>query len=166
MKNLVLNALLVVLSTAGCKSSTDQQPAKLQPASAPDVGHVEKLFQVLDETERIRVGFLEQTNYKSGRVVYWVYGPSYKLKLGYLLPNNRAYKFRWQAGQRISGEDQFPADTMNSNVRRVLDYDDTVVIEAISQKEVADDLLKGRYGKPKKKETAKAAGCGDGCGDE
>ena len=162
MKNLVLTALFVVLSSAGCKSK-DQQSAKLQPASAPDVGHVEKIFQVLDETERTRVGFLEQTNYKSGRVVYWVYGPSYKLKLGYLLPNNRAYKFRWQAGQRISGEDQFPADTMNSNIRRVLDYDDTVVIEAVSQREVAGDLLKGRYGKPEKKD---AAGCGDGCGDE
>ena len=165
MKNLVLTALVVVLSTAGCRSrnSSDKQQAKLQSATAPDVGVVEKLFSVLDERERTRVGFIERNDYKSGRVVYWVYGPHYKLKLGYLLPNNRAYRFRWQAGQRIAGEDEFPADTMNSNVRRVLDYGAPVVIEAIGQKELAGELLKGRYAEPK----AEAGTDGtDGCGDE
>ena len=127
---------------------------------------MQTLYQVLDEKERNRVGFVEKTSYDSGRIVFWVYDASYKMKLGYLLPNNRAYKFGWAAGKRIDAETAFPADTVSSNVRRVLDYGATVVIEQISQKQVAAELLKGRYDKPEDKQDEGGEGDADeGCGD-
>ena len=133
MKSLFLPALL--LFAVACGKSTVHETAKVSSGLRAEVGVVETVYEVLEEMARTRVGFVNKTSYDSGRIVYWVYGPGYREKMGYLL----------------------------ANVRRVLGHDKVVVLEPIDQKELAKQLLKGRYDKPKADDKA---GCGCGCGDE
>ena len=163
MKYRVLFASLLVALGACGSSKKDSDQAEMPSAGRPQVGVVETLFEVVDEKGRQRIGFVEKTSYDSGRIVFWVYGPKYREKQGYLLPNNRAYKYDWHAGERTPSETEFAADTMNSNVRRVLEYTDSIVMVQVDQAAIANELLKKRYAKPA--QTAEAAGCGCGCGE-
>lgn len=158
MKSLFLPALL--LFAVACGKSTVHETAKVSSGPRAEVGVVETVYEVLEEMARTRVGFVNKTSYDSGRIVYWVYGPGYREKMGYLLANNMAYKYEWlPGGKRV--EKALVADTRYSNVRRVLGHDKVVVLEPIDQTELAKQLLKGRYDKPKAD-----GGCGCGCGDE
>jgi hypothetical protein len=156
MKILLLPAVLVLL--VGC-SRPSPQPDALGEWK-PEIGLVESIYQVLDKKSRERVGFVDKTSYDSGRLIYWVYGPDRKEKLGYVLPNNSAYRFVWHAGYRDPEAQSIGADKMSFNVRRILDYDKVVDLEPIDQEELADEMLAGRYGK--KEEGAEPASTEEG----
>ena len=159
MKSLFLPALL--LFAVACGKSADHETAKVSGGRSAEVGVVETVYEVLEELDRTRVGFVNKTSYDSGRVVYWVVGPNYRDRMGYVLANNRAYKYEYvPGGKRV--ETALVADTRNANVRRVLDHNKVVVLVPISQDALRKQLLKGRYDKPKA--PAKAEGCGGGCG--
>jgi hypothetical protein len=166
MKNRVLFASLVV-AIAACGSSKKKDKKAEVPAGArPEIeAVVESLLEVVDERSRQRVGFIEKTSYDSGRIVYWVYGPKYREKMGYLLSNNRAVAFEWHAGERTKREIEYPADTMKSNVRRVLRYTDSIALVEVSQEAIARELLKARYAKPEDEKAGDDEGCGCGCGE-
>ncbi len=146
MKSLLLPALL--LFAVACGHSTKHQTAKVSHGLRAEVGVVETVYEVLEEMDRTRVGFVNKTSYDSGRVIYWVFGPEYKEKLGYLLTSNRAFKYEWLPGG-TRAETALVADTRNSNVRRILDHDKVVVLVPIDQDTLSKQLLKGRYDKPK-----------------
>ncbi|MHC4957607.1 MAG: hypothetical protein ACYTGN_04465 [Planctomycetota bacterium] len=159
MKYRVLFAsLAVAIAACGSSKKKDSDESELPAGARPEVeAVVEALYEVVDEKGRQRVGFVEKTSYDSGRIVFWVYGPKYREKLGYLLPNNRAVAFEWQAGERTKREIQYPADTMNSNIRRVLQYTDSIAMVPVEQTAIAKEMLDKRYAKPEKTE-------GEGCG--
>jgi len=163
MKSLFLPALL--LFAVACGKSADNETAKVSTGPRAEVGVVETVYEVLEEMARTRVGFVNKTSYDSGRIVYWVYGPGYHEKLGYLLTNGRAYKYEWLPGGKRA-ETALAADTRNSNVRRVLGHDKVVVLEPIGQDELAKQLLAGRYDKPKAAGEEDGCGSACGCGDE
>lgn len=147
MKSLLLPALL--LFAVACGQSTRHETAEVPHGLRAEVGVVETVYEVLEEMDRTRVGFVNKTSYDSGRVIYWVLGPDYREKLGYVLTNNRAYKYEWLPGG-TRAETVLVADNRNSNVRRILDHDKVVVLEPIDQDVLSRQLLKGRYDKPEK----------------
>lgn len=163
MKNLVLPALLVlVVLPVGCRSK-DKKKAQLPDGRTPEIGVIETLYQVLDEKSRDRVGFVQKMKYDSGRILYWIYGPTYRGKQGYMLTNNIAFKYAWVNGKRV--EQKLSADTINAQVRRVLGYGYQVVLEEIDQREVAKQQLGDRYKKDSaKKPDGEGCGAGDACG--
>ncbi len=154
MKSLLLPALL--LFAVACGKSTDHETAKVSHGLRAEVGIVDTVYEVLEEMGRARVGFVNKTSYDSGRVIYWVLGADYRETLGYVLTNNRAYKYEWLPGG-TRAEKALVADTRNSNVCRILDHDKIVVLVPIDQDTLSKQLLKGRYDKPKD---------GGGCGGE
>jgi hypothetical protein len=146
MKKALLPALLI-LAVACSKRS--QRVEEIPTASTPRVGLVVKMYEGLDLKSRVRVGFVEKTKYDRGDVIYWVTGPDHREKVGYVLPNNQAYKYVWEVGKRRAEPEFLGADVMTYQVRRILDYDKTVAMEPIDQEEVARQLAPNGYEKPK-----------------
>lgn len=126
------NPLLFVtlLLVAACKQPTKAE----QPDSrtAPTVGRVESVWEVLDKDTRERVGFVERYRYDDGRMIYWVKSTSRRVKRGYITPNNNAYQYVWIAGQRTEKTRYLGADTIVANSRRILGHDRPVVLEKTS----------------------------------
>ena len=146
MKRLSLCLPAVLLVFVACGKSNDHSADT--SAGRPEVGVVEKVYEVINEMDRTRVGFVNLTSYDSGRVIYWVYGPDYRDKRGYVLTNNRAVKYVWRPGDTKAVEMELNADTRNSSVRRILENDKVIVLEEIDQKKLANELLGDRYAKP------------------
>ena len=143
MKILLLPAVLVLL--VGCRRPSPQPDALGE--WKPEIGLVESIHQVLDQKSRERVGFVDKTSYDSGRIIYWVYGPDRTEKMGYVLPNNSAYRFVWHGEHRDPEAHPVGADVMSFNVRRILDYGKVVDLVPIDQEQLAEEMLAGRYGK-------------------
>jgi len=142
MKNLLLPALLIL--AAAC-SKKPQQVKELPSATTPRLGLVETVYQVLDQKTRERLGYVDRTKYDTGHVIYWVLGSDRGEKLGYVLPNNRAYKYVWEVGVRRPEPEFLGADVMSYQVRRILGYDKTVVLEEIEMEAIAEHLAPDRY---------------------
>jgi len=120
-----------MLLLAACSSS---RKAETAVAAAPDVqvGRVERLWQVLDKETRERVGFVEKTVYDKGATLYIVRGPDRGRSLGYVLPNNVAYRYVYIGGKRTDEHENLGADTITAGTRRVLGYDQPVQLEESS----------------------------------
>ena len=165
MKRLKRLSLLLpglLLFSVACGKSNDEHTAKT--ADGPvEVGVVDTIYQVLNEMDRERVGFVNVTSYNSGRVVYWVYGPDYNAKLGYVLADNRAVKYVWRPGDKRAVEEALVSDTRNSSVRRILENEHVIVLEKIDARALAAEKLGDRYAKPAPAKTDD--GCGCGCGE-
>ena len=119
MKSLFLFALLFF--AVACGGNADRRSSK-PGGRTPELGVIETVYEVLNEKDRTRAGFVNKVSYDSGRIIYWVYGTNYREKMGYVLTNNRAFKYVWQAGSNKPVEKELIADTMNANVRRVLHF--------------------------------------------
>ena len=129
MKSLILPVALLLL--AACSSS---KKAETTVAAAPDVqvGRVDRLWQVLDGETRERIGFVEKTVYDKGLMLYLVRGPDRGTSLGYIQPNNVAYRYVWIGGKRSQEHENLGADTITAGARRILGYDRPVVMEESS----------------------------------
>ena len=120
-----------MLLLAACSSS---RKAETAVAAAPDVqlGRVDRLWQVLDAKSRERIGFVEKTVYDKGLMLYLVRGPERGASLGYVQPNNVAYRYVWIGGQRSQEHENLGADTITAGARKILVYDRPVVLEETS----------------------------------
>lgn len=130
-------ALLLVAAVAACKSSTAPK-AEAQSEWSPKFERSKALYEVLDEGTGARVGFVEKTTYEDGKVVYWVSGPDRKIRYGYMLSNNRGYKYDWIGGERSRDAEFIGADTFQANARRILEYGSPVKLNEIAW----EDLMK------------------------
>lgn len=127
MKSLFLLAALAL--AVGCSGS---KTARTSDPHQPEFQQIKSYYEILDDDTGKRVGFVEKTQYDSGRVLYWVTDSKRELKYGYFLPNGSAYKFEWVGGQRAAKPRSLGADVYSSSARRVLGYARPVRLEAIS----------------------------------
>jgi hypothetical protein len=129
MKSLILPVAVLLL--AACSSS---RKAETAAPAAPDVqlGRVDRLWQVLDGDTRQRVGFVEKTVYDQGLMLYLVRGPDRGPSLGYIQPNNVAYRYVWIGGKRSQEHENLGADTITAGARRILGYDRPVTLDESS----------------------------------
>ncbi|MHC4134008.1 MAG: hypothetical protein ACYTDU_12080 [Planctomycetota bacterium] len=127
MKSLFLLAALAL--AVGCSGS---KKARMSDPHQPEFQQIKSYYEILDDDTGQRVGFVEKTQYDSGRVLYWVTDPKRELKYGYFLPNGSAYRFEWVGGQRAEKPKSLGADVYSANARRILGYARPVRLEVIS----------------------------------
>ena len=126
-------AILLIAAVAACKSSGTSKKADTQPSEwSPKFERAKALYEVRDEGTGARIGFVEKTTYEDGKIVYWVTGTDRRVKHGYMLPNNRGYKYDWLAGERSKEAEFIGADTFQANARRILEYKSPVVLHEIA----------------------------------
>lgn len=152
MKSLFLLAALAL--AVGCKGS---EKARMADPHQPEFQQIKSYYEILDDDTGQRVGFVEKTQYDSGRLLYWVTDPKRELKYGYFLPNGSAYKFEWVGGQRAEKPRSLGADVYSASARRILGYTRPVRLESITL-----EALIAEHRKPKA-EPAKAK---EGGGEE
>ncbi|MHC4971007.1 MAG: hypothetical protein ACYTG3_01615 [Planctomycetota bacterium] len=127
MKSLFLLAALAL--AVGCSGS---KKARTSDPHQPEFQQIKSYYQILDDDTGQRVGFVEKTQYDSGRVLYWVTDPKRELKYGYFLPNGSAYKFEWIGGRRAEQPKSLGADVYSASARRILGYGRPVRLEGIT----------------------------------
>jgi hypothetical protein len=148
-------ALLLVVSVAACKSSGHTEKAQSDKEWSPKFEKTKVVYEVLDESTRARLGFVEKTTYGDGRVIYWVTGTDRSVRLGYMLPNNDGYKYQWVAGKRTDDPIKLGADTYEANARRILDHKTPVVFQEISLEKLLKEYEQATGEKPGEKPGAK-----------
>jgi len=148
--------IAILLFAAACS-----RPPKAEvPASiAPRFGHIISIHQVVDKKTRKRLGFIEEFRYDTGQVLFWVRNVDRTERMGYITPANRAYKYVWRVGQRDEQAEFIGADTISSNARRILGYDQPVALEPITLEALAEETAaKTRSAAPEKQGKAGSSG--------
>ncbi|MGH7163402.1 MAG: hypothetical protein ACREID_07945 [Planctomycetota bacterium] len=153
--------LLVCLPFAACTSPRDADTSRRAPGRA-EVGRQEAIHVVVDQKSRERVGFIETWKYDSGRILHWVYGLDRAERLGYLLENGRAYRFRWEVGATERKAEDLGVDTFAFGVRRILQHGAPVDCVETSEKSLGEELLESQKPKPAAAPPAKEAAGGGG----
>lgn len=151
MKSLFLLAALAL--AVGCKGS---KKARMSDPHQPEFQQIKSYYQILDDDTGQRVGFVEKTQYDSGRVLYWVTDPKRELKYGYFLPNGSAFKFEWVGGQRAEKPKSLGADVYSASARRILGYARPVRLESITL-----EALIAEHQKPKAEPSKAKEGGGE-----
>ncbi len=131
MRTLLTAAVLVAAACASKKSEKANIPFS---STEPELGRIAKLYDVLDEKSRTRLGYMEKVKYDSGRVLNWVYGPRREEKLGYIQDNGRAFRIEFKVEGGTEHVD-LGADSHSVGARRILDASAPVVLVTINEKE-------------------------------
>jgi len=131
MRTLLTAAVLV---TAACASKNTKNESMPFSSTEPELGRIAKLYDVLDEKSRKRLGYMERVKYGSGRVLNWVYGPRREEKLGYIQDNGRAFRIELKIEGGTEHVD-LGADSHSVGARRILDASAPVVLVTIDEKE-------------------------------
>ncbi len=158
MKAIVLPALLVL--AAACSQPRKPAPEKAAMPTGTTAAEVEAVYEVRDKSSQARIGLVRKRIHGDGQVVFWVNDNNGETR-GFILENNRAYKYEWTVGRRSTDPVFIGADTITAGARKVLDYERPVMLEPTTLRALhAEHLPK----EPPAKAAPAEEGCG--CGDE
>jgi hypothetical protein len=147
MRNLLLAAIVIITGacTSGGGTRTKSKVAETPSTAGPRFGRIVAIYEALDQDTRERVGYVELTRYDNGQDIYWVRGKDRSEKLGYILTNNKGYRYVWHAGQRAQDPEFIGADTISANTRRILRHGRPVELQETSLRALARELQTPPY---------------------
>jgi len=139
----------ILFLVASCTQTTRKasvQPIGTGGSVAPSIGLVATVWAVNDKADGSRIGYVEETRYDNGAILYMVRGPDRRTGRGYILPNNVAYRYTYIDGKRSSEHEKLGAQTFASGARQILGYDRPVTLERLSDEQIAAEARAGGSG--------------------
>ncbi len=161
MKALLLPALLVLV--AACSQPRKPAPDKAAMPAGATAAEVEAVYEVRDKASQACVGLVRKRIHGDGQVVFWV-NDNHGETRGFILENNRAYKYEWTVGRRSRDPVFIGADTISAGARQVLGYEHPVTMEPTTLRALQAEHAPKKA--PAKAAPAEAPDEGCGCGDE